>query len=82
MNKKHLVQFLLLDENFDGAVRATLGNNWSKNRVSGFLICSGYADRNELSFSGVYLLFGKEEATEDMVTIASSRWEARSALPS
>ena len=65
MNKKHLVQFLLLDENFDGAVRATLDNwNGLAYRIPRLRL-NDYADRNELSFSGVYLLFGKEEATDE-----------------
>lgn len=55
MNKKHLVQFLLLDENFDGAVRATLDNwNGLAYRIPRLRL-NDYADRNELSFSGVYL---------------------------
>ena len=74
MNKKHLVQFLLLDENFDGAVRATLDNwNGLAYRIPRLRL-NDYADRNELSFSGVYLLFGKEEATdEDAVYIGQAQ---------
>lgn len=74
MSKKHLVSFLLLDENFHGAIEAKL-DNWTglayripRDRIA------AYAERKVLSYSGVYLLFGKDEKTgEDAVYIGQAQ---------
>lgn len=74
MSKKHLVSFLLLDENFHGAIEAKL-DNWTglayripRDRIA------AYAERKVLSYSGVYLLFGKDDKTgEDAVYIGQAQ---------